>query len=61
VWSGEANNDSTVWTFRLRPDVVWHDGKSFTADDVLYTLWQTGGDGHTSSGLTGSRPTQTGG
>lgn len=26
------------WTFRLRPDVRWHDGSPFTADDVLYSL-----------------------
>jgi peptide/nickel transport system substrate-binding protein len=43
----EPNDDSTVWTFRLRPDVVWHDGKAFSADDVIYTLQQMGDDGHT--------------
>jgi peptide/nickel transport system substrate-binding protein len=32
------NSDSTVWELKLRPDVTWHDGKSFTADDVIYTL-----------------------
>ncbi len=32
------NNDSTVWEVKLRPDVTWHDGKPFTADDVIYTL-----------------------
>jgi peptide/nickel transport system substrate-binding protein len=32
------NNDSTVWEIKLRPDVTWHDGKPFTADDVIYTL-----------------------
>lgn len=32
------NNDSTVWELKLRPDVTWHDGKPFTADDVIYTL-----------------------
>jgi peptide/nickel transport system substrate-binding protein len=34
----EPNTDSTVWQFKLRPDVVWHDGKPFTAADVIYTL-----------------------
>lgn len=34
----EANDDSTVWTLKLRPDVVWHDGSPFTANDVIYTL-----------------------
>jgi peptide/nickel transport system substrate-binding protein len=28
----------TVWEFRLRDGVTWHDGKPFTADDVLFTL-----------------------
>ncbi|MDW8339074.1 MAG: ABC transporter substrate-binding protein [Thermoleophilia bacterium] len=43
----EPNADSTVWVFRLRPDVVWHDGKDFTADDVIYTLQQMADEGHT--------------
>jgi peptide/nickel transport system substrate-binding protein len=34
----EPNTDSTVWQFKLRPDVVWHDGKPFTAADVIFTL-----------------------
>jgi len=28
----------TEWEFRLRRDVTWHDGRPFTADDVLFTL-----------------------
>ncbi len=32
------NSDASVWTFRLRKGVVWHDGKPFTADDVVYTI-----------------------
>ena len=32
------NKDFTVWTLRLRDGVHWHDGKPFTADDVVYTL-----------------------
>ena len=28
----------TVWEFKLRPDVTWHDGRPFTADDVVFTL-----------------------
>jgi len=27
-----------VWTFHLRGDVKWHDGKPFTADDVKFTF-----------------------
>ena len=33
-----SNADATQWHIKLRPDVTWHDGKPFTADDVIYTL-----------------------
>ena len=42
--SAEPNHDATVWTFKLRDGVHWHNGKSFTADDVVYTFtvaWQS--------------------
>ena len=26
------------WIIRLRPGVTWHDGKDFTADDVIFTF-----------------------
>ncbi|MDH5681212.1 MAG: ABC transporter substrate-binding protein, partial [Spirochaetota bacterium] len=29
---------AVVFTFTLRPDVKWHDGQPFTANDVLFTL-----------------------
>ena len=28
----------TVWEFKLRRGVTWHDGKPFTADDVVFTF-----------------------
>ncbi|MBR0652796.1 ABC transporter substrate-binding protein [Roseomonas terrae] len=28
----------TVWEFKLREGVTWHDGKPFTADDVVFTF-----------------------
>jgi peptide/nickel transport system substrate-binding protein len=34
------NADGSVWTFKLRPNVKFHDGKPFTADDVVYTFKQ---------------------
>jgi peptide/nickel transport system substrate-binding protein len=34
------NGDGSVWTFKLRPNVKFHDGKPFTADDVVYTFKQ---------------------
>lgn len=41
-----ANAAATVWTFQLRPGVHWHDGKPFTADDVIYTLRWMGTSGN---------------
>ena len=32
------NEDQTRLTFELRPDVRWHDGKPFTAKDVVCTM-----------------------
>lgn len=34
----EPNAAGTQWTIRLRPNIKTHDGKAFTADDVLYSL-----------------------
>ena len=28
----------TVWEFKLRPGVTWHDGRPFTADDIVFTV-----------------------
>ncbi|MBO1081686.1 ABC transporter substrate-binding protein [Roseomonas haemaphysalidis] len=30
--------EDTVWEFKLRPGVTWHDGRDFTADDVAFSL-----------------------
>jgi peptide/nickel transport system substrate-binding protein len=37
------NKDFTVWTLKLRDGVHWHDGKPFTADDVVYTIQKSWG------------------
>ncbi|HWT82887.1 MAG TPA: ABC transporter substrate-binding protein, partial [Candidatus Methylomirabilis sp.] len=34
----ETSKDGLTWTFSLRKDVRWHDGKPFTAEDVKFTL-----------------------
>ncbi len=39
----QANGDFTVWTLKLRDGVTWHDGKPFTADDVVYTIQRSWG------------------
>jgi len=36
----ESLQRGTVFTFKLRPDVLWHDGHPFDAADVLFT-WQS--------------------
>jgi peptide/nickel transport system substrate-binding protein len=36
--SADSNDKATTWVFKLRPGVTWHDGKPFTADDVVYTV-----------------------
>jgi peptide/nickel transport system substrate-binding protein len=33
----EASEDLQTWTFHLRPDVKFHNGKPFDASDVLFT------------------------
>ncbi len=37
-WKSEDNG--LKWTFQLREDVFWFDGKKFTADDVVFTFNQ---------------------
>lgn len=34
----EVGTDGLSYTFYLRKDVLWHDGKPFTADDVVYSF-----------------------
>ena len=34
----DPQKDIDVWTFRLRRDVTFHDGSSFSAEDVKYTF-----------------------
>ena len=33
-----SNSDATEWTFKLRKGVEFHDGKTMTADDVIYSM-----------------------
>jgi peptide/nickel transport system substrate-binding protein len=36
--NGGISEDGLTWTVKLRSDVKWHDGQTFTAEDVKYTL-----------------------
>ena len=36
--SWKANADSTVWTFKIRKGITFHNGKKLTADDVVATF-----------------------
>ena len=36
--SYEISEDKKSYTFSLKTDVTWHDGKPFTARDVIYTM-----------------------
>lgn len=40
----EANSDATEWTFKLREGAEFHNGKTMTADDVIYSLNRHRGD-----------------
>ncbi len=40
-----SNPSPTVWRFELRPNVKWHDGSPFTADDVVFTMLRANGEG----------------
>src|SRR6478609_9750612 len=42
----------TVWRFDLRPNVKFHDGTSFTAEDVLFTFKRAAGEGSDMKGYT---------
>ena len=36
--SFEPNADGSVWQFKLRDGVLWHDGSPVTADDVVFSM-----------------------
>jgi peptide/nickel transport system substrate-binding protein len=35
--SWEISDDNLTWTFNLREGVTWHNGRAFTAEDVVYS------------------------
>lgn len=36
--SWTTNKEGTVYTFKLKPGVLWHDGKPFTSADVVFSI-----------------------
>src|ERR1700761_9799423 len=36
--SWTISDDAKVYTFKLKPGVLWHDGKPFTSADVLFSV-----------------------
>ncbi|MBC8161329.1 MAG: peptide ABC transporter substrate-binding protein, partial [Roseiflexaceae bacterium] len=50
----QIEQDGTVYTFALRPDVRWHDGQPLSVDDVLFTLRAVQSPGFVGDQQTGS-------
>jgi peptide/nickel transport system substrate-binding protein len=48
--AAEPNHDATVWTIHLRDGVTWHDGRPFSADDVLWSMHTFGQPTNAASG-----------
>ncbi|MBI4610721.1 MAG: peptide ABC transporter substrate-binding protein [Candidatus Rokubacteria bacterium] len=53
IQSGTLARDGLWVVWRLKPDVLWHDGKSFTADDVIFN-WEYASDSATTAVTAGS-------
>ena len=51
--NGGLAKDGRSVTWKLKKDVVWHDGKPFIADDVVFT-WEFAADAATGATTTGS-------
>jgi len=53
VDSGTLARDGLWVIWRLKKEAVWHDGKAFTADDVIFN-WEYAADSATTAATTGS-------
>ena len=51
--NGGLSEDGTTVIWKLKKDVKWHDGKPFTADDVVFT-WEYAADPATAAYTTGA-------
>src|SRR3954453_13949709 len=39
--SWKASDDGKTWTYKLRPNMKWSDGRPLTSDDVAFTVNQS--------------------
>src|SRR6266566_3429623 len=53
IENGGLSKDGMSVTWKLKPGVQWHDGRPFTADDVVFN-WQYAADPATAATTTGS-------
>src|SRR5713226_7695140 len=53
IENGGLSRDGTSVTWKLKKDVKWHDGKAFTADDVVFN-WEYAADPATAATTIGS-------
>ena len=51
---GILEDDDTIWEFKLREDVVFHDGTALTADDVVFSIQRAQAETSDMRGLHGS-------
>ena len=58
--NGGLAKDGTAVTWKLKPGVTWHDGKPFTADDVIFT-WEFAADAYFAGGGAPPGPAPRGG
>lgn len=54
--NGGLAKDGTAVTWKLKKDVLWHDGQPFTADDVIFT-WEFAADSATGATTLGTYAT----
>jgi peptide/nickel transport system substrate-binding protein len=46
------NHDATAWTIRVRPGITFHNGKTLSAEDVIYTIRRIANPKHPLNGFT---------
>jgi len=52
----EANSNATEWTIRLRPNIMFHNGKTVTSNDVAFSLRRVANPAAPFAGASGIKP-----